>query len=478
MSGLFKSYGRGLALFFVLMVAIWAVMLIVLPQFAMVDKALRPPDRQKDSSVVQTLMQDAATCASVIQAYIDAAKADEAAVDNDGLAAPSAGGMVVPSAGGMAVPSAGDMATPSIGGQESSATRPYILQCDRTTTLVKLVRDVDAPQETLAGLYGLPELSIDASSPMEEQIAQTEAVRVAVEPLLRRLLEEERSAFPYAVSNFELIWAARPIPLSPETKAAEDAELGNQFFDLIGVRYEKGGVVHLRIGLATLLRTILFAVAATALALLICYPIAYNLALALTGTKAIILFLALVIPYAIVELMRIYAWVSIVEQRGLINNFLDWIGAIDIEAGEAIAFKRSPFTIFLVIVYTYMLYMVFPLASVMSTLDKNQLEAGRDLGASTWRLHRRIIVPHAKPGIAVGCITTFMLAAGAFSVPRIVSRGLQSEWFAQTIYNKFFESENSNVGAAYSFAFTVVCFVIVALFMWMMRARLRDFVRA
>ena len=93
------------------------------------------------------------------------------------------------------------------------------------------------------------------------------------------------------------------------------------------------------------------------------------------------------------------------------------------------------------------------------------------------RIHRRIVIPHAKPGIAVGCITTFMLAAGAFSVPRIISTGLQAEWFSQTIYNKFFESENSNVGAAYSFAFTILCFVIVGLFMWVMRARLKDFVR-
>ena len=93
------------------------------------------------------------------------------------------------------------------------------------------------------------------------------------------------------------------------------------------------------------------------------------------------------------------------------------------------------------------------------------------------RIHRRIVIPHAKPGIAVGCITTFMLAAGAFSVPRIISTGLQAEWFSQTIYNKFFESGNSNLGAAYSFAFTILCFVIVGLFMWVMRARLKDFVR-
>ena len=129
------------------------------------------------------------------------------------------------------------------------------------------------------------------------------------------------------------------------------------------------------------------------------------------------------------------------------------------------------------IVYTYVLFMVFPIVNVMSTLDRNQIEAAKDLGAGTLRVHWRIIIPHAKPGIAVGCIATFMLAAGAFSVPRIISRGLQAEWFSQSIYTRFFESQSSNIGAAYSFAYTVICFVVVALFMWVMRTRLKDFAR-
>lgn len=92
-------------------------------------------------------------------------------------------------------------------------------------------------------------------------------------------------------------------------------------------------------------------------------------------------------------------------------------------------------------------------------------------------MHWRIIIPHTKPGIAVGCIATFMLCAGAFSVPRIISRRLQAEWFSPSIYNKFFESEATNVGASYSFAYTLVCFALVGLFMWIMRTRLKDFAR-
>jgi spermidine/putrescine transport system permease protein len=220
-------------------------------------------------------------------------------------------------------------------------------------------------------------------------------------------------------------------------------------------------------------RTLAFAVAVTALALLICYPIAFKIALATPANQVAWLMLGLIIPYAIVELMRVYAWTTIIDNRGLLNSFLLWLGLV----AEPIQFTRMPGTVFVVIAYTYVLFMVFPILNVMSTLDKNQLEAAKDLGASSWRVHRRIVIPHTKPGIAVGCIATFMLAAGAFSVPRIISRGLQAEWFSQTIYNKFFESENSNVGAAYSFAYTLVCFALVAVFMAIMRTRLKDFAR-
>lgn len=123
--------------------------------------------------------------------------------------------------------------------------------------------------------------------------------------------------------------------MTPETKAIEDAKLPNKVYALIGLRFEKDGVTHVRLTLVTLVRT-------------------------LSSPSA------------------------------------------RIGAGEAIAFKRYPVTIFAVIVYTCILFMVFPMVNVMSTLDRNQIEAGRDLGASTWQLHWRIIVPHAKPGIAVG----------------------------------------------------------------------------
>jgi spermidine/putrescine transport system permease protein len=458
MSDLIRGYGRGLVAVFFSAVAIWGLMLIILPQLTMLERAVTAPKRQLDSSIAAQLRRDAQTCISVLKTYTGAPDTETAT-----------GGMAIPSASGMAVPSASVM-TPGGG---DAPTRPYILQCDRATTHIQMVRGPESDPVWLDEAFGLPLLSVSDTAPIPDQMATAQEIADAAQSLFLDLQEAEATAFPYTGANFNALFAARQIPVSPEQKVLEDATLSKKFYRAIGLRFDRNGHVYERIGLITLTRTLSFAVMATALALVLCYPIAYKVALATPPDRAVWLFLGLVIPYAIVELMRVYAWTTIIDNQGLLNGLMQGLGLIS----EPVQFKRMPGTIFVVIVYTYVLFMVFPIYNVMSTLDRNQIEAARDLGAGPIRVHRRIIIPHAKPGIAVGCIATFMLAAGAFSVPRIISRGLQAEWFSQTIYNKFFESENSNVGAAYSFTYTLVCFVLVGLFMWAMRTRLKDFAR-
>ncbi len=468
MSDLVRGYGRGLVAVFFTAVGLWGLLLIVLPQLTMIDKSLRTPTRLKDSSIAYALEGDAETCQTVLRSLMAAAPPE----------APTAGALAVPSPSATATPSPPAMAipTPATTTQPGGA-RTFVIQCDRATTDQRLIRDAEQGRVTLTGLYDLPLLAVDAEAPLQTQIEQAEEIRVLAADLKDRLRAVESRANPYVVDNFVTLFQSRQIPLTSNRKAIEDARPSKMLLNLLGLRFERNGQVYERISLITLLKTILFAVLATGLALVVCYPIAYNLALGVSAERAVWLFLALIIPYAIVELLRVYAWLSIIDNNGLINRLLDLARVVDLEAGEYIQFKRSSMTVFVVIVYTYILFMVFPVFNVMSTLDRNQIEAARDLGASTWRVHRRVVIPHAKPGIAVGCIATFMLSAGAFSVPRIISRGLQSEWFTQTIYNKFFESENSNIGAAYALFYTVICVVIVGCFMWAMRARLKDFVR-
>ena len=394
------------------------------------------PLRQLDSSIAYAVMRDAETCQTVLREY----RVD----DDQGGPDESPGDLALPSPSIMAAPSPGTMAVPSPGGANGAAA-PYVIQCDRADTRQQLIRD-EGDESALHLEYEIAQLWVDVDTDLESQMRQAQEVQVAAAALYEILLDAESNDSPYGFDNFGVIFAPRAIPLTDEARAAAESQFTTWLQDLVGLRYEQDGVVFERITATTLVRTILFALFATTLSLIACYPIAYNLALRATPQRAMWLFVALIIPYATVELMRVYAWVALIDANGVFNQILHWLGIIDLNSGEGIAFKRSPITVFVVIVYTYILFMVFPLYNVMATLDKNQIEAARDLGSSTTRIHRRIIIPHAKPGVAVGCIATFMLSAGAFSVPRIISRGLQGEWFSQTIYNKFFESQEYQPG--------------------------------
>ncbi len=224
----------------------------------------------------------------------------------------------------------------------------------------------------------------------------------------------------------------------------------------------------------TLAKTVGFSLIVTLIALAACYPVAYTLALQSGPVKSAILFTALFVPYAVNELMRIYAWLTVFDLHGLLNAFLAFVGYASFASDQVIIWYRFPGTVLVVLVYTYILFMVFPIYNTMATLDKNQVDAARDLGAKSWRIHWRVIIPHTKPGIAVGCIMTFMLAAGSFSVPYIITRGLQPKWYTQLIYDKFFESSNWNLGSAYSFILLLICILFILAVMAIFRVKLRQ----
>jgi spermidine/putrescine transport system permease protein len=234
--------------------------------------------------------------------------------------------------------------------------------------------------------------------------------------------------------------------------------------------YTRMSSLHLQI----FVKTIGYAALVTVLALIVCYPVAYTVAQLATPNAAALMMLGLIVPYAINELLRVYAWLMILDYQGVLNTALDWLGLVDLEQRSWIPFLEHPGAVFVALIYAYILFMVFPIYNTIETLDKNQIEAARDLGASTWRIHWRVVIPHAKPGIAVGCIMTFMLSAGSYSVPQVMTRGKSGDWFSQLIYRQFFESFNWNIGAAYSFSLLLVCIAFIFLMMTLFRVGIRD----
>ena len=231
--------------------------------------------------------------------------------------------------------------------------------------------------------------------------------------------------------------------------------------------YTQMGAAHF----AIFVKTILAAMAVTAIAFVVCYPIAYAVAKLAPPGKAALIMLGLIVPYAINELLRIFAWLMILNYNGVANALLGFLGF------EPVPFLESGAGVFVAMVYAYVLFMVFPIYNTMETLDIAQIEAARDLGAPMWKIHWRVILPHAKPGIAVGSIMTFMLSAGSYAVPYIMTRGTASPWFTELIYNKFFESNNWNAGAAYAFSLLIACTLFIFALMRIFKVGIKDIAR-
>jgi spermidine/putrescine transport system permease protein len=219
-------------------------------------------------------------------------------------------------------------------------------------------------------------------------------------------------------------------------------------------------------------KTIWASALVTLVTLIICYPIAYHLAQGVRKQNAARLILLLTIPFWINELLRTFAWWIILAFNGPLNQILLALGVI----GAPVRYLSGDVGVVIGLTYAYVLFMIFPLYSALESLDRNQIEAARDLGASIWRIHARVVVPHAKPGIATGCIMTFMLSAGSYAVPSLLgSPG--SRWFTEIIYNWFFEGGNWNQGAAYAFILLLLCILFIMAMLRIFRVSLGEITR-
>lgn len=215
--------------------------------------------------------------------------------------------------------------------------------------------------------------------------------------------------------------------------------------------------------------TIWFSTVVTVITFLMAYPLAYYLAKIVSPKSLPTLFLLLFVPLWVSEILRSFAWFIILAFKGPLNAVLIQLGIIDTEIRWIAGF--SPVIIGLV--YTYVLFMVFPLYNALQSLDSNQIEAAEDLGSPWWRTHLRVILPHAKPGIASGAVMVFMLSAGSLLVPSLLG-STSSGWFTQTIQGVMLEGQDWNTGAAFAFLLLIVCTIFVSLMMRVFGVKLSD----
>ena len=239
---------------------------------------------------------------------------------------------------------------------------------------------------------------------------------------------------------------------------------------LYGSETSKDAYNYVDIGV--FLDTIITAVLVTVINLCFCYPIAFYIAKLATPNTARLLVLALVIPFWINELLRSFAIRILFAGEGVINNILLELGLIT----TAVNFIALDIALYTGLTYAYILLMIFPLYNALETLDTNQLEAAKDLGSSPVRTHWRIVIPHAKAGIASGCTMVFMLTAGALATPVVLSSP-NTYWFTQLIYQWFNMNDNWSRGSAYSIILLVVSVTFVLLMMRLFKVTIGEVVR-
>ena len=230
-----------------------------------------------------------------------------------------------------------------------------------------------------------------------------------------------------------------------------------------------GYVVQAPVRVKVFLLTIFYSAVVTVITFLLAYPLAYYLAKIVSPKSLPTLFLLLFVPLWVSEILRSFAWWIILALKGPLNVVLMNLGIIDTEIRWIAGF--SPVVIGLV--YTYVLFMVFPLYNAMQSLDSNQIEAAEDLGSPWWRTHWRVVLPHAKPGIASGAVMVFMLSAGSLLVPSLLG-STTSGWFTQTIQGIMLEGQDWNTGAAFAFMLLLICTIFVSLMMRVFGVKLSD----
>jgi spermidine/putrescine transport system permease protein len=180
------------------------------------------------------------------------------------------------------------------------------------------------------------------------------------------------------------------------------------------------------------------------------------------------------VPYWINEILRSFAIKLILASNGLINSSLVSMGILT--SDNKFDFLLHNTGMWVGLSYANLLIMIFPLYNAIESLDKNQIEAARDLGAPWWKIHRDVVIPYAKPGIASGCTMVFMLAAGSLAAPQLLA-GPRTLWFTSTVYEFFNTSFNWARGSAYAFILLIACIIIVMCMLRLFKVKLGEAIR-
>ena len=215
----------------------------------------------------------------------------------------------------------------------------------------------------------------------------------------------------------------------------------------------------------TYLKSVLLAFAATVLCLALGFPMAYGIARSGSQTRNLLLLL-IVLPFWISFLLRVYAWMGLLNNYGVINNLLMWLGLID----HPIAIMYTDYAIFIGLTYSYLPFMILPLYATLERMDLDLIDAALDLGATRTQAFWDVTWPLARPGVIAGCLLVFIPAMGEYVIPYLLG-GPESLLIGRVLFDEFFANRDWPLASAVAI---VLLMLLVVPMVWLQRNQARE----
>jgi putrescine transport system permease protein len=191
----------------------------------------------------------------------------------------------------------------------------------------------------------------------------------------------------------------------------------------------------------------------TLLLIVVALPIAYAMSRVPRALQPA-LAIAVMLPFWTAFLIRIYAWITILQREGLINHVLIALRIID----EPIPMLASDAAVYVGIVYSYLPFMVLPIYAVLSKMDESLLEAAADLGCPRWKSFWLVTLPLARPGLFAGALICFIPIVGEFVIPDLLGDS-RTQMIGQTLWTEFFANRDWPVASA--LAIVLLCALLI-----------------
>jgi putrescine transport system permease protein len=195
----------------------------------------------------------------------------------------------------------------------------------------------------------------------------------------------------------------------------------------------------------------------TMLCVLIGYPLAYAIAVEKPSVQPLLLML-ITIPFWTSFLVRIYAWIGLLKDNGVINNLLIWLGVID----TPLVILNTSVSIYIGMVYCYLPFFILPLYAVLQKRDLDLIEAAGDLGSRPLHAFWSITLPLSLPGVIAGSLLVFVPATGEYLIPRLLG-GAVNLMIAPVLWDSFFVARNWPIAAAATVALVLILLFPLAL---------------